>query len=88
MQQPQNDNTPSLDPRLSALNAVAAAAALRSESSLWPAIEAAAAAGASWEELEAAIEQAAAIAETAVRQDGLRTLREARAHLETKARWQ
>ena len=67
--------------------AVAAAAALRSEGALWPALEAALLAGASPEELEATILEAARMAEAAVKADGLRILREIRARQGAKERW-
>lgn len=70
-----------------ALSAVAAAAALRSEGALWPALEEALGSGATPEELEQAIREAARVAEAAVRADGLRTLREVLARHGARERW-
>ena len=73
--------------KAAALRAVAAAAALRSESGLWKALEAALQAGVQSEELEAVIEEAAQQAAAAVREDALRAYREVRARHRTKERW-
>ncbi len=75
------------DPKAAALQAVVAATALRSESALWRALEAAIAAGVTMAELEEAILIAAQAASDAVRDDGMRILREVRLHAETQARW-
>ena len=76
-----------LDPKTAALCAVAAAAALRSEAALWRALEEALAAGVPWEEMEQAIKTVARVAESAVTEDGLRTLREVRARAGAQERW-
>lgn len=78
---------PELEAKSAALSAVAAAAALRSEAVLWKALNEALRAGADWEELEKAIDTAARVAESAVAEDGLRTLREVRARHGAKERW-
>lgn len=85
--QPLAQNSAGTDHKTAALTAVAAAAALRSESVLWRALEEAMVVGASFTELEEVIQQAARMAEAAVRQDGLRVLKEVRVHLDTDARW-
>ena len=75
------------DPKSTAISAVVAAASLRSESVLWRSLETAIAAGVTTAELEEAIRIAAQVASDAVRDDGMRILREVRLHAETQARW-
>lgn len=76
-----------LSQKAAALCAVAAAAALRSETALWQALEEALVAGVPWEEMEQAIKTAARVAESVVEEDGLRTLREIRARAGAQERW-
>ncbi len=80
---PDNDS-----PATHRLQAVAAAAALRSAPALWSAAEAALLDGATWASLEQAVETAAQSAAEAVRQEGLATLREVAARHGAMERWQ
>ncbi len=69
------------------LQAVAAAAVLRSEAALWNALEAALRAGATREDLDAAIEVAAQTAGDAVRAEARKTLTEILARQGARERW-
>ncbi|MSQ28065.1 MAG: hypothetical protein EXR51_08010 [Dehalococcoidia bacterium] len=71
----------------SRLQAVVAAAALRSAPALWAATEVALTAGASWADLEQAVEAAAQSAAEAVRLEALATLREVAARHGASERW-
>lgn len=70
------------------LQAVAAAAALRSAPALWSAAEAALLDGATWADLEQAVTSAAQSAAEAVRQEGLATMREVAARHGAMERWE
>jgi hypothetical protein len=70
-----------------ALEGVAAAAALRSAPALWEAVEIALRQGATWSDLECAVDSAAATAERAVRLEALATLREVAAREGAAERW-
>ncbi len=82
------DLSPFSDEKLRALAGVAAAAALRSHNALWDAAMAAAAAGASWEELLQAVDIGAQTAQDAVRSESLPTVREVWARQGAQERWQ
>ena len=69
------------------LQGVATAAVLRSEPALWRALEAALNAGATREDLEAAIETAAQIAAEAIRAEAHKTLTEVLARQGARDRW-
>lgn len=76
-----------ISPITVALEAVAAAAAIRSGPALWEAAETALRQGAGWNDLERAIDGAAATVERAVRLEALATLREVAAREGAAQRW-